>query len=450
MLFGHANLQYTKRRYNGLVKQSKFRVGLIQMACSLDPNENLAKVEWRIRDAAAKGAQIICVQELFRSRYFCQTEDLATFDLAETIPGPTMKSFLRLAAENLNVVIVGSIFERRMAGVFHNTAVVIDAGGALLGLYRKMHIPDDPRFYEKYYFTPGDLGFRCFDTRYARIAPLVCWDQWYPEGARLAAPWAARPDSVLSPRRSGSTVSDAGGATTSMMPGQPYSCAHTPPTASTWQPSESRVGHEGPRGRRSASSGAVPFVSDPQGRMLRQASADDAEETLVVECDPRVIESVRHNWQPFLRDRRIRRLRWTNREPGDRLNRLKTADAARRGFPACPQNGSRTRPRPDRLAAQSRGLANRFPPIPWVYVARSLRKLAAVERVRILVQSTGARDQGPAHPGEKSARTWTPVEFFRRGDRSRVVASRPAVRCSSRTAAGRSLSPRGYFNTWAK
>ena len=163
----------TKRRYNGFVTQSKFRVGLIQMACSLDPNENLAKAEWRIREAAAKGAQIICVQELFRSQYFCQTEDLSRFDLAETIPGPTTESFTRLAAE-LNVAIVGSVFERRMAGVFHNTALVIDAGGELLGLYRKMHIPDDPRFYEKYYFTPGDLGFRCFDTRYARIAPLIC------------------------------------------------------------------------------------------------------------------------------------------------------------------------------------------------------------------------------------------------------------------------------------
>src|SRR5664279_5602864 len=182
----HLVIHDTKRRYNGHVKQSKFRVGLIQMACSLDPNENLAKAEWRIREAAGKGAQIICVQELFRSQYFCQTEDLATFDLAEPVPGPTTESFTRLAAE-LNVVLIGSVFERRMAGVYHNTAVVIDAGGALLGLYRKMHIPDDPRFYEKYYFTPGDLGFRCFDTRYARIAPLICWDQWYPEAARLAA-----------------------------------------------------------------------------------------------------------------------------------------------------------------------------------------------------------------------------------------------------------------------
>src|SRR5437879_2670769 len=156
------------------------------MACSVDPNENLAKAEWRIRDAAGKGAQIICVQELFRSQYFCQTENIATFDLAETIPGPTTESFTKLARE-LDVVIIGSIFERRMAGVFHNTAAIIDAGGELLGLYRKMHIPDDPRFYEKYYFTPGDLGFRAFDTRFGKIGVLVCWDQWYPEAARLTA-----------------------------------------------------------------------------------------------------------------------------------------------------------------------------------------------------------------------------------------------------------------------
>ncbi|HMC62337.1 MAG TPA: carbon-nitrogen hydrolase, partial [Candidatus Solibacter sp.] len=165
---------------------SKFRVGLVQMACSLDPNENLARAEWRIREAAGRGAQIVCVQELFRSQYFCREEKQEFFDLAESIPGPTSESFTRLAAE-LKVVIVASVFERRMAGVYHNTAIVIDADGAMLGLYRKMHIPHDPLFYEKYYFTPGDLGFRCFDTRYARVAPLICWDQWYPEAARLAA-----------------------------------------------------------------------------------------------------------------------------------------------------------------------------------------------------------------------------------------------------------------------
>ena len=297
MLFGHANLQYTKHRYNGLVKQSKFRVGLIQMACSVDPNENLAKVEWRIRDAAAKGAQIICVQELFRSRYFCQTEDLATFDLAETSPGPTTESFTKLAAE-LNVVIIGSVFERRMAGVFHNTAVVIDAGGALLGLYRKMHIPDDPRFYEKYYFTPGDLGFRCFDTRYARIAPLVCWDQWYPEGARLAALGGAQ--ILFYPTAIGFHHSDAAEARTQHDAWETIQRSHAIANG-VYVAAVNRVGREGPEGDGLEFWGGS-FVSDPQGRML--AKAGDTEETLIVECDPRVIESVRRNW-PFLRDRRI-------------------------------------------------------------------------------------------------------------------------------------------------
>ena len=165
---------------------AKFRIGLIQMACSQDPNENMAKAEWRIREAAGKGAQIVCLQELFRSQYFCREENAAMFDLAEPVPGPTTESLARLARE-LAIVVIGSVFERRAAGVYHNTAVVIDADGSLAGAYRKMHIPDDPLYYEKFYFTPGDLGFRCFDTRYARVAPLVCWDQWYPEAARLAA-----------------------------------------------------------------------------------------------------------------------------------------------------------------------------------------------------------------------------------------------------------------------
>src|ERR1035437_6362099 len=193
----HSGPNDTKRRYNGLVKQAKFRVGLIQMACSLDPNENLAKAEWRIREAAAKDAQIICLQELFRSQYFCQTEDLATFDLAEPIPGPTTESFTKLAAE-LNVVIVASVFERRMAGVYHNTAVVIDAGGALLGLYRKMHIPDDPRFYEKYYFTPADPavpGRRDF----VEAAPALAADPRFRLPPASALLLRQQGDGVLSP-----------------------------------------------------------------------------------------------------------------------------------------------------------------------------------------------------------------------------------------------------------
>ena len=281
------------------VQRSKFRIGLIQMSCSLDPNENLAKAEWRIREAAGKGAQIICVQELFRSQYFCREENADLFDLAEPIPGPTSESFTRLARE-LQVVLIGSVFERRTAGVYHNTALLFDADGSLAGTYRKMHIPDDPLYYEKYYFTPGDLGFRSFDTRYAKVAVLVCWDQWYPEAARLVALSGAQ---VLF-----------------------Y------PTAIGWHPSEkaqhgaaqhdawrtiqrshaianglyvaavNRVGYEGTP-EHGLEFWGKSFVADPFGQVLAEAS-HDGEETLIVECDPRRIEDVRRNW-PFLRDRRI-------------------------------------------------------------------------------------------------------------------------------------------------
>ena len=164
----------------------KFKAGLIQMKCSLNPGENFAKAEKKITEAAKRGAQIICLQELFRSQYFCREENADLFDLAEPIPGPSSEALGKLA-KKLGVVIVGSLFERRTAGVYHNTAVVIDADGALLGKYRKMHIPDDPLYYEKFYFTLGDLGFPNFDTKFGRIAVLVCWDQWYPEGARVAS-----------------------------------------------------------------------------------------------------------------------------------------------------------------------------------------------------------------------------------------------------------------------
>ena len=161
-------------------------IGLVQMSCEADPEVNLAKVLERIRQAAAAGARIVATQELFRSYYFCQEENAENFDLAEPIPGPSSEALGALARE-LEIVIVGSLFERRAAGLYHNSAVVLDADGSLAGVYRKMHIPDDPLYYEKFYFTPGDLGFRVFETRYAKIAPLVCWDQWYPEAARLAA-----------------------------------------------------------------------------------------------------------------------------------------------------------------------------------------------------------------------------------------------------------------------
>src|SRR5712672_2060640 len=164
----------------------KFTVGLIQMSCSLDPRQNFAKAEARIEEAAKKGAQIICLQELFRSQYFCREENAELFDLAEPIPGPSTADLGELAAE-LKIAIVASLFERRAAGLYHNTAAILDANGAMLGIYRKMHIPDDPLYYEKFYFTPGDTGFPNFDTQYGRIGTLVCWDQWYPEGARLSS-----------------------------------------------------------------------------------------------------------------------------------------------------------------------------------------------------------------------------------------------------------------------
>jgi N-carbamoylputrescine amidase len=280
----------------------KFTVGLIQMSCSADPEENLRRACARVAEAAGLGARLVCLPELFRSQYFCQREDIAFFDLAEPVPGPTTGALGKVAKEN-QVVVIAPVFERRAAGIYHNSAAVIDAGGEVVGLYRKMHIPDDPAYYEKFYFTPGDLGFRAFNTRVGRIAPLICWDQWYPEGARLAALQGA---SILF-----------------------Y------PTAIAWHPSEkekfgaaqldawqtvqrahaiangvyvavvNRVGHETP----AVGNGAglefwgSSFISDPFGMVLRQASAD-REEILLAEVDLARLEDVRRHW-PFLRDRRI-------------------------------------------------------------------------------------------------------------------------------------------------
>ena len=168
------------------MKPSSFRLGLVQMSCEPSASANLDKAAAKVREAAGRGAQIICLQELFRTPYFCQREDPAVFDLAEAVPGPTTELFGRIAKE-AGVVVVASVFERRAAGLHHNTAVVIDADGTIAGIYRKMHIPDDPLYYEKYYFAPGDLGFRAFSTRFGKVGTLVCWDQWYPEAARLTA-----------------------------------------------------------------------------------------------------------------------------------------------------------------------------------------------------------------------------------------------------------------------
>jgi N-carbamoylputrescine amidase len=281
------------------VQQAKFRVGLIQMACRRDPAENLAKAEWRIREAAGRGAQIVCVQELFRSEYFCREEDAALFDLAEPIPGPTSESFSRLAAE-LGIVIVGSVFERRMAGVYHNTALVMDADGQLLGKYRKMHIPEDPLYFEKYYFTPGDLGFRCFDTRFARIAVLVCWDQWYPEAARLAALGGAQ--ALFYPTAIGWHPSEkAENGEAQFDAWRTIQRSHAIANG-LYVAAVNRVGYEGPPEHGLEFWGGS-FVADPFGRVIASAGHSE-EETLIAECDPRLIEETRRNW-PFLRDRRI-------------------------------------------------------------------------------------------------------------------------------------------------
>jgi N-carbamoylputrescine amidase len=277
----------------------KFTVGLVQMRSSPNPDENLAKAEARIREAAGRGAQIICLQELFRSPYFCREENAERFALAEPIPGPTSEKLSELARE-LKVVVVAPLFERRAAGVYHNTAAVIDADGTLLGVYRKMHIPDDPLYYEKFYFTPGDLGFPNFDTRYGRIAVLVCWDQWYPEGARLASLRGA--NILLYPTAIGwhpSEKEQEGAA--QLEAWRTIQRAHAIANG-VYVAAVNRVGFEGPAENGLEFWGSS-FVADPFGQILAEASTSE-EETLVVECDPQRMEEVRRNW-PFLRDRRI-------------------------------------------------------------------------------------------------------------------------------------------------
>lgn len=273
----------------------ELKIALVQMTCAEQTDANLAKAVGQIAVAASRGAQIVCLPELFRSRYFCQVEDVRLFDLAEPIPGPTTESLGRVAAEH-QVVVVGSIFERRAAGVFHNTAVVIDADGSLAGRYRKMHIPDDPLYFEKFYFTPGDLGFRTFPTRYADVGVLVCWDQWFPEGARLTA--MAGADVLFYPTAIG------------WHPHEKAALGETQHAAwETIQRSHgiangvfvavpNRVGLEG-----NLEFWGASFVSDPFGRVLARAG-HDREELLMVSCDLGRIDDVRQNW-PFFRDRRI-------------------------------------------------------------------------------------------------------------------------------------------------
>jgi N-carbamoylputrescine amidase len=277
----------------------KFRVGLVQMCCALDPNENLAKAEWRIREAAGRGAQIICLQELFRSQYFCREENADLFALAEPIPGPSTMALGRLSRE-LGVVIVASLFERRAPGLYHNTAAVLGADGEIAGIYRKMHIPDDPLYFEKFYFTPGDLGFRNFDTPFGRIGVLVCWDQWYPEGARISALSGA--NILLYPTAIGWHPREKAEYGAGQLDAwRTIQRAHAIANG-VYVAAVNRVGYEGPPEHGLEFWGSS-FVADPFGKVVAEAS-QEREETLIVECDPHHMEQVRRNW-PFLRDRRV-------------------------------------------------------------------------------------------------------------------------------------------------
>ncbi|HMF89351.1 MAG TPA: carbon-nitrogen hydrolase [Candidatus Angelobacter sp.] len=283
-----------------------FTVGLIQMSCSPDPDDNLRRACDKVRQAAKLGAEIVCLPELFRTQYFCQREDHALFDLAENVPGPTTEALSAVAKEN-KIVIVTSVFERRARGLYHNTAAVLEADGTLKGIYRKMHIPDDPLYYEKFYFTPGDLGFKSFDTHVGRVGALVCWDQWYPEGARLTALQGA--NILFYPTAIGwhpDEKSEFGAAQHDAWRTMQRSHAIA---NGVFVGVVNRVGHEhgDVRGNRAQGKGLEfwggSFLSDPFGRVIAEASHDN-EEIIVGKCDLKLLEDVRRNW-PFLRDRRI-------------------------------------------------------------------------------------------------------------------------------------------------
>ena len=279
---------------------SKVKLALIQMSCSDSPDANLSKALAKIGEAARMGANIVCIQELFRSVYFCQVEDYDYFKLAEPMPGPTTQAICE-AAKAHNVVIVASLFEKRAAGVYHNTAAVIDADGTYLGHYRKMHIPDDPLYLEKFYFTPGDLGFRAWETKFGKIGVCICWDQWYPEAARLTALRGAQ--ILFYPTAIGWHPAEK--------------AEHGQRQHSSWETIQrshaiangcyvavpNRVGHEAPNGGPGIEFWGQSFVADPSGQIVAKASVDQ-EEVLIAEIDLAALDEQRTHW-PFLRDRRI-------------------------------------------------------------------------------------------------------------------------------------------------
>lgn len=286
--------------------QNSFRVALVQMSCSAAPDANLDKAADRVSEAASAGANVVCLPELFRTQYFCQREDHALFDLAEPIPGPSTERLSRIAKEK-HVAVIASLFERRAPGIYHNTAAVIEEDGSLTGKYRKMHIPDDPLYYEKFYFTPGDLGFCNFPLHAGNVGVLICWDQWYPEAARLTALQGA--NVLFYPTAIGwhpAEKAEYGEAQYSAW--QTMQRSHAIANG-VYVGAVNRVGHEhgDVRGDRVEGPGLEfwggSFLADPFGRVIMQA-AHDMEDILIGEIDLHLIEETRRNW-PFLRDRRI-------------------------------------------------------------------------------------------------------------------------------------------------
>jgi N-carbamoylputrescine amidase len=288
---------------------ARFTIGLVQLPVAPDKEATLRSHEKSIREAAGRGAQVVCLQELFDAPYFCKVSDAERFDLAEPIPGPTVERMRKLARE-LEIVLIVPIFERRAAGVYHNSAAVVDADGELLGVYRKMHIPDDPLYYEKYYFTPGEIyqhgesaektGFRIFDTRYGRIGVLICWDQWYPEAARITALMGAHV--LFYPTAIGwhpSEKAEWGAAQADAW--RTIQRGHAIANG-VYVAAANRVGFEAEEGTDGIEFFGHSFISDPYGKVLAEAGTDPA--VLIAEVDPAHIEYTRRNW-PFLRDRRI-------------------------------------------------------------------------------------------------------------------------------------------------
>lgn len=289
-----------------MMNNRKYKIGLVQMSMGFDPEANLARAIAHVREAAGRGAQVVCLPELFRAQYFCQREDLRLFDLAEAIPGPSTKALGEVARE-ARITIVASLFERRAPGLYHNTAVTLNPEGEIASVYRKMHIPDDPLYYEKYYFTPGDLGFKAVDTQVGRIGTLVCWDQWYPEGARLTALQGA--EVLFYPTAIGwhpAEKEEFGAAQYDAW--QTIQRAHAIANG-VYVAGVNRVGHENGDvlGNRAEGPGLEfwggSFLADPFGRIIAKASHTE-EEILIGEVDIALMEDTRRNW-PFLRDRRI-------------------------------------------------------------------------------------------------------------------------------------------------